>query len=253
MIVLGNINFIIKNFKHRRKHSMSFSNDTKNEILEYCNRDLPNDDWYESTFDFIKDEDLKDRIIREFKSVRFAYKLYEGISAEDENLVFQIRNQILAYASIYEAVIENVLLTYYSNSPEYNDLIHHIVPVQVSIPNNKTETLEKLLSHNGEKIIPYTRKRKTKDKSQIRFDDKCDTAYKIGLIPPIEKPNGEIVDLCEEIKEIYSFRNGIHLIAEQRKGIEYELELSKKAYRRMNPFIERIKNKLIRDGKYSLK
>ena len=253
MTVLGKITFIIKNFNIGEKHNMAFSNDTKNEILEYCNRHLPHNYWYESTFDFIKDEDLKDRIIREFKSVRFAYKLYEGISAEDENLVFQIRNQILAYASIYEAVIEYVLLTYYSDSPEYDDLIHHTVPVQVSIPKNKKEILEKFLSHNGEEITTFTFKRKTKEKTQIRFDDKCDTAYKIGLIPPIKNPNGDIVNLCEEIKEIYSFRNGIHLIAEQRKGIEYELALSKKAYRRMNPFIERIKNKLIKDGKYNLR
>ena len=51
---------------------------------------------------------MKNRIITEFKAIRFAYKLYEGIEATNENLLFEVRNQILAYASIYEAVIENV-------------------------------------------------------------------------------------------------------------------------------------------------
>lgn len=62
---------------------------------------------------------------------------------------------------------------------------------------------------------------------------------------------GIIVSLPEELIEIYSYRNGIHLIAEQRKGISYEINLSKKAYRRMKPFIEQIKEKLQEDGKYT--
>lgn len=51
----------------------------KNEILEYCNNHLPEDDWYKEQFDFIKDNELRNRIIQEFKAIRFAYKLYEGI------------------------------------------------------------------------------------------------------------------------------------------------------------------------------
>ena len=42
------------------------------------------------------------------------------------------------------------------------------------------------------------------------------------------------------------------IIAEQRKGINYELDLSKKAYRRMQPFIDQLKEKLIKDGKINV-
>lgn len=55
--------------------------------------------------------------------------------------------------------------------------------------------------------------------------------------------------MTSEIIEIYGYRNAIHLVAEQRKGIEYELELSKRAYRRMCPFIDQIKEKLKMDRK----
>lgn len=229
---------------------MAFSKDTQSEIIEYCNNHLPNESWYEKTFDFITDLDLKNRIIREFKSVRFAYKLYEGILAKNENKVFQIRTQILSYASIYEAVIENVLTSYYKETFEYEELTHHTIPIKISIPSTKQKALENALSHDGKKIVPFFYGRKPKEKTQIRFDDKCDTACKIGLISKIIKQNGEIIDLPSEIKEIYSFRNGIHLIAEQRKEIEYEFELSKKAYKRLRPFIEQIKAKLEHDGKY---
>ena len=57
------------------------------------------------------------------------------------------------------------------------------------------------------------------------------------------------MDFSSELIEIYSYRNAIHLVAEQRKGITYELELSKKAYRRMQPFIEQVQEKLKSDKK----
>ena len=219
---------------------MAFSEKLKKEIEIYCTNHLPPDSWYENEFSFIMDIELKKRIIAEFKAIRFAYKLYEGIEASDENLMFEVRNQILAYASIYEAVIENVLNTYYSNTDEFDSLIHHTIPIKVSIPQNKQNILQDILSHDGKEIVPFYYARKEKEKPQIRFDDKCRTAEKIGLIHKFFNTDGEEVDLPSEIIEIYSYRNGIHIIAEKRKGINYELELSRKAYRRMRPFIDQL-------------
>lgn len=228
---------------------MAFSEKLKKEIEIYCTNHLPPDSWYENEFSFIMDIELKKRIIAEFKAIRFAYKLYEGIEASDENLMFEVRNQILAYASIYEAVIENVLNTYYSNTDEFDSLIHHTIPIKVSIPQNKQNILQDILSHDGKEIVPFYYARKEKEKPQIRFDDKCRTAEKIGLIHKFFNTDGEEVDLPSEIIEIYSYRNGIHIIAEKRKGINYELELSRKAYRRMRPFIDQLKERLVSDGK----
>ena len=230
---------------------MAFTKETKKEIVEYCTNHLPEDLWYENEFDFIEDIKLRERIIQEFKATRFAYKLYEGITAKDEHLIFEVRNQILAYASIYEAVIESVLNTYYQNTKEYDDLMHHTIPVPIGIPTAQKEILKKYLQHDDKEIVPFYYKRKKKGKTQVRFDDKCETARKLELIHSFIDKSGEEIDMPEEIKEIYSFRNGIHLIAEQRKGIEYELDLSKKAYRRMRPFVDQIKERLIEDKKYN--
>ena len=212
---------------------MAFSEEIKNIVNNYCNNHLPQDSWYENEFSFITDDALRKRIIAEFKSIRFAYKLYEGIEASDINLMFEVRNQILAYASIYEAVIEFVLDTYYSNTVEFDELTHHTIPLQISIPQEKQTALQNALSHDGKKIVPFYYERKKMEKAKIRFDNKCRTE----------------VDLPGELIELYSYRNGIHIMAEQRKGISYELELSKKAYRRMKPFIDQIKDKLHQDGK----
>lgn len=228
---------------------MAFSEEFRREIELYCNNHLPENSWYENEFCFIQNIELKNRIIAEFKAIRFAYKLYEGIGATDENLVFEVRNQILGYASIYEAVIENILTTYYSDSTEFDNLMHHNIPVRISIPQYKQKILQNALAHDGKIIEPFYYARRMKDPPQVRFDDKCRTAEKLKLIHKFLNEDGIEVDLPSEIIEIYSHRNGIHLIAEQRKGLNYELELSKRAYRRIRPFIDQIKERLLEDGK----
>ena len=80
---------------------MPLPHDIKTAVYDYCRSDLADDEWYLNEFDFIEDLSLQIRLVEEFKAIRFAYKLYEGLAATDENLVFEIRHQIFAYASIY--------------------------------------------------------------------------------------------------------------------------------------------------------
>jgi len=237
---------------------MPLSDDIQKIIYDYCGRDLADEEWYAKEFNFIKDLALKERIINEFKSIRFAYKMYEAIGATNVNLLFQIRCQILIYASIYEAVLQYVLCTYYNDSEAYIEMLHHDVPIRISIPEQKMEILKKVLLHDKKEIIPYFIGKKKKNETSIRFDDKCRTAEKLNLIGVVKDDKGEVVvddngneiNIAKDIIKIYEYRNGIHIFAEQRKMIQYELELSRKAYRRMRPFIDQIKLSLIRDGKY---
>lgn len=228
---------------------MAFSKIIIEQIRNYCSGHLADDSWYENEFSFINETELKKRVIAEFKAIRFAYKLYEGIEAKDTNLMFEVRNQILAYASIYEAVIEYVLYTYYFDTIEFDNLTHHTIPIKISIPKDKQKELQEVLSHDGKEIIPLYYGKKEKEKTKIRFDDKCRTAESLGLIHKFVNDKEEEIDLPSELIEIYSYRNGIHIIAEQRKHINYELDLSKRAYRRMRPFIDQLKEKLRQDGK----
>ena len=228
---------------------MPLTKEIKDAIYDYCNNHLAREAWYNEEFEFIKDQALRKRLVEEFKAIRFAYKLYEGIEARDENLIFEIRHQIFSYATIYEAVIHSVLYTYYKDTPEFYKLQYCDSLVEINIPKAKLVTLKKELTHNGEEIFTYYRKKRKRDDTKIRFDDKCKTAEEIGLLHSFINNDGIEIDLTSELIEIYSYRNAIHLIAEQRKGIEYELELSKRAYRRMSPFIDQIKSKLKMDKK----
>ena len=228
---------------------MPLTNDIKAAVYQYCNNHLADEAWYNGEFEFIEDQALRRRLVEEFKGIRFAYKHYEGIEAKDENLIFEIRHQIFSYATIYEAVIHSVLYTYYKNTPEFHKLQYHFVPAKIDIPRTKLAALKKELTHNGEEILTYHMQERKKDDTQIRFDEKCKTAERLGLLHSFIGNDGSTIDLTSEIIEIYSYRNAIHLVAEQRKGIEYELELSKRAYRRMRPFIDQIKEKLQIDRK----
>lgn len=107
-------------------------------------------------------------IIEEFRGIRFVYKLYEGIEADNENYIFEIRYPIFAYATIYESVLHYVLYTYYADTIEFHDLQYHQVPAKISIPSAKLEQLNSLLEHNGETIIPYhIQEKKRGDTSSI--------------------------------------------------------------------------------------
>lgn len=221
----------------------------KNAIYTYCNNHLADESWYEEEFEFIQDEYLRKRLVEEFRATRFAYKIYEGIEAKDENLIFEIRHQILSYATIYEAVLHYVLYNYYETAKQFIELLYHDAPAKISIPSNKLTELNSLLEHNGESIIPYHMQRRKKKDAEVRFDEKCRVAEKLGLIHKFVNEDGEKIDLPSEIIEIFGYRNAIHLVAEQRKNINYELALSKLAYRRMRPFIDQIKDKLKIDKK----
>lgn len=228
---------------------MPFPQEIKDIIYNYCNNHLGDENWFNEEFEFIEDEKLRERLVQEFKGIRFAYKIYEGIEADKENLIFEIRHQIIAYATIYEAVIHYVLYTYYQDTDEFHNLTHFVVPTKISISDTQKNKISSFLLHNNEELIPCKMQERKKNEIQVRFDDKCIVAENLGLIKSFTNDNGDIIDFKEELIEIYSYRNAIHLVAELRKGIEYELNLSKKAYRRMRPFIDQIKSKLKKDNK----
>lgn len=91
--------------------------------------------------------------------------------------------------------------------------------------------LEKTLEHDGKIIIPTYEGIGRTDISKVRFDKKADCAEALGLIAPWLK---------DEIIEFYEARNAIHIHAEIKKSLAYQLDLSKRAYMRMEPFIDQI-------------
>lgn len=241
---------------------MPFEKEIKDSIMSYCLRDLPNDSWYDNAFDFIKDVTLRARLISEFKNARFVYKIFEGLAAKDELLLAEVKMQVLMYASIYEATIHYVLFDeYYKNDSIVQNLLTQNVNKPFSIPTNQLSAINSLLFHDGKTIIPYFTTSQKRDITKVRFDEKCIAAFQLGILTDIPEQSDPAADIlsdikqlpgmptfCSELIRIYEVRNAIHLHAELKKEIDYHLALSKIAYRRMQPFLQQIKNKLRTDG-----
>ncbi len=132
---------------------------------------------------------------------------------------------------------------------------------QFYIPKDKLNQLNNLLSHDGKTMIPYYETVQKRDITKIRFDEKCRTAFQLGILAEIPEQGKESAEILPDLKNIddlpvfgaeliriYEIRNAIHIQAELKKQIEYHLLLSKIAYRRMQPFLEQIKSKLFKDG-----
>jgi hypothetical protein len=95
------------------------------------------------------------------------------------------------------------------------------------VPSSKFKSFE----HDGRQIVPAYRADSKGDISKIRFDDKVDAAVDLDMIA---EPLGR------DLKDIYEARNSIHLHAEIKKNLEFDLETGKLAYRRMQPFCDQL-------------
>ena len=210
-------------------------------VVEYVERDLPSDEFYERYFWFVSDASLRERLEEEFRSARYIYKLLEGLEAKDWLLTSQVKVQILLYASIYEAVLHHVLLQEYATSPEVVALTSYEHRRPINISGDIRKKIQSAYKPIGP-ISVYETETRSIDERKIVFEDKAETARLLGLIDQSVK---------DVVCNVYSFRNAIHLHAELRRGIAYEIGVAKEAYWRLQGFCQQISEKLLADGKVS--
>ena len=91
--------------------------------------------------------------------------------------------------------------------------------------------LETSLHHDGKEIVSTYATIANIDETKVRFDREAECAHEIGII---EKW------LMDELIEFYEARNSIHIHAEIRKGLNYQIELSRRVYLRLSPFKDQI-------------
>jgi hypothetical protein len=218
---------------------MAFTEKIKQEVASYVKAHLPADEFYQNYFWFISDLPLRSRLEDEFKAARYIYKLLEGLQVKDELLVAQCKMQILNYASIYEAVLHHVLLQEYSSTQEVISLTTYQHKKPINISQAIRNDIQKTYSPAGQ-IFVFENQTKELDERKIVFEEKAETARQLGLI------NQKIKEI---ICDIYSMRNAIHLHAELRRGVTYDLNAAEKAYWHLQGFTEQIGEKMEKDGK----
>lgn len=215
---------------------MPLKESTRMEIEDYCKKDLAGDlDWHINQFSFIPEteQELKNRLGRAFYSARYMAKMMEAIYANGDNLHPFVKFQIMQYASIYEAVITYILWSTHKDHPEVKTLETHKSYKPVSALGNLTK-----FNFGEEEIHTCVHRDTRTPRNSIPFKDKVDCAVRIGFLE--EK-------FSEDIKFLYSLRNLAHIETEAKKQIEVEIEQSKNAYWRMQPFLEHI-SKTIRSN-----
>ncbi|HZF69391.1 hypothetical protein [Sulfuricurvum sp.] len=210
---------------------MPFKDELIQQINEYVTGHLPKDDWYEDYFSFIEDDKLAKRLEKEYKTIRYIYKILEGLQCADELQLAQVRIQVIFYTSIYEAMVHYLLFDKLKDQKKVEELFYITMPVKISIPESKRVKILNALEHNGSEILTYEMKKKKTEESKIRFDAKADVMHQLGLIDDTLK---------SELIQFYEYRNAIHIHAEIKKDIEYELEMARTAYRRFQIFREQV-------------
>ncbi|PFE48188.1 hypothetical protein CN318_29745 [Bacillus cereus] len=204
---------------------MPFESNLQEEIIKYVYGHLPNEEWYEKKFyPFITNNELRTRLITEFKNSRVIYKIFEGLQATDELLLAQVKTQVIMYVSIQEAAINYVLFDLKKDTEIVKKLLYQNRLIKISIPQHKRDKLEKELFHDGKELIPHYEDKKPVDKTKIRYDQKVDACYNLGLIDS---------DMKNDLIKLYEYRNTVHLEAELKKGLTYDLEMGLLAYRRV--------------------
>jgi hypothetical protein len=140
----------------------------------------------------------------------------------------------MQYASIYEAVISNLLWGRYKDRQEVTALQTHRAYKPVSGLSNLTT-----MKYEDEELFTCVYRNAKTPRNSIPFGDKVDCAVKIGFVDAI---------YCEDIKRTYVLRNLAHIETEAEKQIEVEIEQAKNGYWRMKPFLEKIAATIAEDG-----
>jgi hypothetical protein len=218
---------------------MAFPINLKNEVEAYINKHHPNQAWWEQYFDlpFVSDTELAKRLVQEMMAVRTVYQLLEGLRAKNELLRAQTKIQIITYASIYEAILHHVVFkTALKSKPVVVDLLTKEKYVRRTLPSPNKD-----LIFHGETIYTMAKVPSARDERYIKFEEILVAAKSLNLIDQA---------LYDDLLELYNLRNAIHLHAEIAKGVNYELEISKKAHKLLKPFKSQIidglkKNKIV--------
>lgn len=198
-------------------------------VLKYCDRDIPDATLVESYFDFVQDEDLRSALVREYIAARYIYKLQEALNVSDDKLAAHAKFQIVQFAAIYEALIVHILWTHYADRAEVKDIEYYKSLRKVTQFPKSLDVKTK----DGQEVHICLEAEIKNTRHSIKFDDKVDAAVKIGFVD---------ASLGEEIKEFFKTRNGVYIENAVKNEIEYEITQSQLAFWRIKPFTRGIRD-----------
>ena len=107
--------------------------------------------------------------------------------------------------------------------------------VKIGIPGHKLEKISKELEHDKKDIIPCYNKVQAVDKTKIRYEQKVAALLELNLISE---------GLADDLVKLYEYRNTVHIEAEMKKKLVYDLSMGELAYRRVEGLSIEVSNAL---------
>jgi len=123
--------------------------------------------------------------------------------------------------------LHHVLFEVSKDDPRVKELGRYTSLKTYDVPASKFISFK----HDGRSFVAAYWAHSRADTSKIRFDDKVDAAVDLGMID---------LPLREDLKRIYEARNSIHIHAELKKQLEFDLDLARRAFWRMEPFCDQL-------------
>ncbi len=202
-------------------------------ISDYCHRDMGKyyQDYFDK-FDFVEDENLRQRLAQEFYVARYMAKLQEALNLPENSfeLLGHLKFQIVQYAGIYEAVISYLLRNKFSTDPRVEKLGKKVEYRRVNAFSNGMD-----MQFNGEKVYTCKKCELKTDWEYINFEEKLKVAREIGFLNE---------DTSEVILATFKLRHSVHIEKAVKAEILFEIEQAKMAYETIYTFLSDIRKYL---------
>lgn len=182
-------------------------------------------EWFHKLFSFIPDSALREHLAEACYQARFIGRFQEALRLQGKFNRAILKQQIILYASIYEAVID-YYLDRQQAEPPVRDLL-----IVVELKEVKGIVAKGSLkgTDNGREYEVVTCKRAGKQRKlyDVRFSDRLAAAKTLGLIP---------TEHVLFIQALYDARNNIHIMRAAAEQFAPDARMSSLAFQKLLVF-----------------
>lgn len=187
--------------------------------------------WFAELFSFIEDTSLRRQLAEALYQCRFLGRLQEALEPTGGINRLFLKQQIVIYASIYEAAIDVFLELHVDNE----QIRHMSMTTELKKQTGVFSKNSKMTHKVGDKeleIVACCEVPRTLKLREVCFDTRVDAANQIGLIPNFQ------VDF---VKLLYKNRNNIHLRRAVSSQVEPDKDESSLAFKQICRFVNHAK------------
>lgn len=184
-------------------------------------------DWFISLFSFLNDEKLERHLGEEFYQTRFATAVMEALSLKSGKNKGFIKLQIVAYASICEAILNYTIEKFFIEEFGTRYAEHKLVQIKGAL-STKTSLL-----YDNEEVCICKYKNDKANPSWASNPSKAEFAKEKGILSP---------EVADKYCQLYDLRNNAHLLKAIKADYFPKPKEAADAYKLVFAFIAEVKS-----------